>query len=58
MPYKIIKNPNKNTYKLVLSTTGKVLSKSTTKAKAQKQIKAIEMNKPKKMVKECSCHKK
>ena len=58
MPYKIIKNPNKNTYKLVLVSSGKVLSKSTTKAKAQKQIKAIEMNKPRMMSKGCSCHKK
>ncbi len=58
MPYKIIKNPNKSTYKLVLTSSGKVLSKSTTKAKAQKQIKAIEMNKPRMMVKQCSCHKK
>ena len=55
MPYKIIRNPNKKTYKLVLVSSGKVLSKSTTKTKAQKQIKAIEINKSKK---QCSCHNK
>jgi len=58
MPYKILKNKDKNTYKLVLVSSGKVLSKSTSKTKAQKQIKAIEINKSKN--KECSCnsHKK
>jgi len=43
MPYEIEKRKNK-TYKVVNKETGKVMSKGTTKIKAEKQIKAIYAN--------------
>jgi hypothetical protein len=42
MPYNIIKNKD-NSYKVVLKSTGQVLSKHTTLDKAHKQIRVIEM---------------
>ena len=45
MPYKIVKNRGSNDYKLVLEKNGQILAKHTTKAKALKQISAIEINK-------------
>ena len=45
MPYEILKNPNKNSYKVILKNTGEILSKATTLNKAHKQIKAIEISK-------------
>jgi len=38
MPYKIVKNRGKNTYKVINAYTGKVKAKSTTLKKAKKQI--------------------
>jgi hypothetical protein len=51
MPYKILKNKGLKDYKLILESTGAVLAKHTTKAKALKQIQAIEINKKIKKVK-------
>jgi hypothetical protein len=48
MPYKIVKNRGSNDYKLVLEKNGQILAKHTTKAKALKQIQAIEISKNKK----------
>jgi len=42
MPYAIIKNKNKSTYKVVNKDTGKVHAKNTTKLKAEKQIKLLQ----------------
>jgi hypothetical protein len=47
MPYKILKNQN-DTYRLVGSKDKKVYAYETTKAKAKKQIQAIESNKKEK----------
>lgn len=41
MPYKILKNRGKKTYRVINSKTGKVHSKHTTKAKAKRQIRLL-----------------
>ena len=41
MPYKIVKNRGKNTYKVINAYTGKIKAKSTTLKKAKKQIKLL-----------------
>lgn len=46
MPYKIRKNPNKDTYKVTIVDTGKVVAYATKDPK--KLIQAIEINKRKK----------
>ena len=47
MPYTIRKLPNKDLYRVRLTSTGQILANSTTLDKAKKQIKAIELNKRK-----------
>ena len=44
MPYAIHKNPGKETYRVVNKETGEVHAKSTTKEKAQAQIRAMHAN--------------
>lgn len=41
MPYKITKNPNKNTYKVTNTETGKVHAYATTKEKAIIQVRLL-----------------
>jgi len=43
MPYKMIKVKGKNLYKVINEISGKVHSKGTTKEKAEKQIRLMEM---------------
>ena len=43
MPYKIEKNPDTNTYKVINKLTGKIASQHTTYKKAKKQIHIIEL---------------
>jgi len=47
MPYTIRKLPNQDLYRVRLKSTNQILAKATTLEKAQKQIKAIELNKRK-----------
>lgn len=50
MPYSIRKNNNTNTYSVKNKITGEVLSKATTKDKAEKQVRLLHMidSKPRK----------
>jgi hypothetical protein len=41
MPYKKIKLPNKNKYKVVNKKTGEIKAKNTTKQKADNQIRLL-----------------
>jgi len=41
MPYKKIKLPNKNLYKVINEKNGDIKSKQTTKEKAEKQIRLL-----------------
>ena len=41
MPYKIIKNRNQNTYRVVNKETGVVRAKATTKENAVKQVRLL-----------------
>lgn len=41
MPYKIVKNRGKNTYKVINVYNGKIKAKSTTLKKAKKQIRLL-----------------
>ena len=41
MPYKKIKLPNKNKYKVVNKKTGEIKAKNTTKEKADNQIRLL-----------------
>ena len=43
MPYKIERNPDTNTYKVINKLTGKIASQHTTYKKAKKQIHIIEL---------------
>ena len=42
MPYKIIKNRNSNSYKVINKNTGKVHSYHTSKMNAEKQVRLLE----------------
>ena len=43
MPYNLRKLPNKNKYRVVNSDTGRVFAKATSKVKAERQIRYLQM---------------
>tara|TARA_Y100000593_G_scaffold92609_1_gene184802 strand:- start:152 stop:337 length:186 start_codon:yes stop_codon:yes gene_type:complete len=46
MPWKVVKVPHKNCYKVVTIKTGKIRAKCTTKSKAKAQVRLLYSKEP------------